>query len=76
MLVSLNISSSDSICLREKTGFTEIKSDYTEGCYDYEDFSPTRGYQNEECYENGYGNDHFDHEAYDDDYEDINFNCN
>ena len=49
--------------------------EYTERCYDYEDFSPTRGYQND-CYEDGYGNDHFDHEAYADDYEDINFDCN
>ena len=50
--------------------------EYTERCYDYEDFSPTRGYQNEECFEDGYGNDHFDLDVHDDDYEEIDFNCN
>ena len=49
---------------------------YTERCYDYEDFSPTRGYQNEDCYEDGYGDDQFDQDAYDDDYEDFDFNYN
>ena len=45
--------------------------EYTERCYDYEDFSPTRSYQHEDCYEDGYVNN----DAYDDDYEDLNFNC-
>ena len=50
--------------------------DYFKRFYDYEDFSPTRGYQNEECFKDGYGNVHFDHDAHDDDDEEIDFNCN